>query len=182
MSKSTTKQGTKRKSQGDPPGSRNAKQPKTIDTFFSPKVSVRLGCGLDGVTGDAKEKVLDVVLSDEQVRVMKLVVDEGKNVFFTGSAGTFSCTFSFPSLGASLFRFIFPMLMGASIDGDAAVLLGTGKSLLLRAIIVALKKRHAKNPEAVSVTASTGMAASNIGGIYRFTSQNRRTPFSDISP
>jgi hypothetical protein len=102
MSKSITKQGTKRKSQGAPPGSRNAKQPKsTIDSFFSPKVSVRLGCGLDGITGDAKEKVLDVVLSDEQVRVMKMVVDEGKNVFFTGSAGTFP---SVPSLGASLFR------------------------------------------------------------------------------
>jgi hypothetical protein len=107
MSKSIMKQGTKRKSQGAPPGSRNAKQPKsTIDAFFSPKVSVRLGCGLDGITGDAKEKVLDVVLSDEQVRVMKMVVDEGKNVFFTGSAGTFPCAFYFPfSLGASLFRF-----------------------------------------------------------------------------
>jgi len=94
MSKSITKQGTKRKSQDAPPGARNAKQPKsTIDAFFSPKVSVRLGCGLDGVTGDAKEKVLDVVLSDEQVRVMKMVVDEGKNVFFTGSAGTFSYAF-----------------------------------------------------------------------------------------
>ena len=90
MSKSITKQGTKRKSQGAPPSSRNAKQPKTIDAFFSPKVSVRLGCGLDGITGDTKEKVLDVVLSDEQVKVLKMVVDEGKNVFFTGSAGAFS--------------------------------------------------------------------------------------------
>jgi hypothetical protein len=108
MSKSVTKQGTKRKSQGAPAGSRNAKQPKsTIDTFFSPKVSVRLGCGLDGVTGDTKEKVLDVVLSDEQVRVLKQVVDEGKNVFFTGSAGTFSRAFSVPSLGASLFSVFF---------------------------------------------------------------------------
>jgi hypothetical protein len=104
MSKSITKQGTKRKSQGAPPGSRNAKQPKsTIDAFFSPKVSVRLGCGLDGVTGDAKEKVLDVVLSDEQMRVLKLVVDEGKNVFFTGSAGTFSRVFSIPGTEKSLF-------------------------------------------------------------------------------
>ena len=42
--------------------------------------------------------------------------------------------------------------------------LGTGKSLLLRAIIAALKKKHAKKPAVVSVTASTGMAASNIGG------------------
>lgn len=42
--------------------------------------------------------------------------------------------------------------------------LGTGKSLLLRAIINALRKKYAKKPEYVSVTASTGMAASNIGG------------------
>jgi hypothetical protein len=107
MSKSITKQGTKRKSQGPPPGSRNAKQPKsTLDAFFSPKVSVRLGCGLDGITGDAKEKVLDVVLSDEQVRVMKMVVDEGKNIFFTGSAGTFSCAFRF-HLSECAFSFSF---------------------------------------------------------------------------
>jgi hypothetical protein len=105
MSKLITKQGTKRKSQGAPPGALKAKHPKlTIDTFFSPKVSVRLGSGLDGVTGDGEEKSLDVVLSDEQVRVMKAVVNEGKNVFFTGSAGTFSCVFSFPSFRASLFR------------------------------------------------------------------------------
>ena len=30
---------------------------------------------------------------------------------------------------------------------------------------MALKKKHKSKPEAVSVTASTGMAASNIGGI-----------------
>lgn len=60
-------------------------------------------------------------------------------------------------------------------DGDAAVLAGTGKSLLLRAIIMALKKKHASKPEVVSVTASTGMAASNIGGIYRITNEIRRT-------
>lgn len=41
---------------------------------------------------------------------------------------------------------------------------GTGKSLLLRAIISALRKKHAKKPDVISVTASTGMAASNIGG------------------
>lgn len=43
---------------------------------------------------------------------------------------------------------------------------GTGKSLLLRAIIATLKKKHAKKPDVVSVTASTGMAASNIGGAF----------------
>ena len=89
MIKSKTRQSVKRKSQGALPDPRSTKQPKlTIDTFFSPKVSVRVGSGLDGVAGDAEEKVLDVVLSDEQVRVLRMVVDEGKNVFFTGSAGT----------------------------------------------------------------------------------------------
>jgi ATP-dependent DNA helicase PIF1 len=42
---------------------------------------------------------------------------------------------------------------------------GTGKSVLLREIISALKKAHERNPEAVAVTASTGLAACNVGGI-----------------
>ena len=54
------------------------------------------------------------------------------------------------------------------------VLVGTGKSLLLKAIIVALKKKHAKKPGVVSVTASTGMAASNIGGM-RFTESSHQS-------
>lgn len=37
--------------------------------------------------------------------------------------------------------------------------------MLLREIISALKKVHVKNPEAVAVTASTGLAACNVGGI-----------------
>lgn len=41
---------------------------------------------------------------------------------------------------------------------------GTGKSLLLRTIIAALRKKYAGKTDAVAVTASTGMAASNIGG------------------
>jgi hypothetical protein len=109
MSKSTAKQGTKRKSLGALPDARSAKQSKlTIDSFFSRKVSVRLGSGLDGVAADAEEKVLDVVLSDEQVKVMRMVVDEGRNVFFTGSAGTSSFPIFFftcvlPFLSYSLF-------------------------------------------------------------------------------
>jgi hypothetical protein len=88
MIKSKTRQSVKRKSQGALPDARTVKQPKlTIDTFFSSKVSVRVGSALDGVVGDADEKVLDVVLSDEQMRVLRMVVDEGKNVFFTGPAG-----------------------------------------------------------------------------------------------
>jgi ATP-dependent DNA helicase PIF1 len=42
---------------------------------------------------------------------------------------------------------------------------GAGKSVLMRAIITELKKKYARDPERVAVTASTGLAACNIGGI-----------------
>lgn len=42
---------------------------------------------------------------------------------------------------------------------------GTGKSVLMRAIIAKLKEKHSRDPERVSVTASTGLAACNIGGM-----------------
>ncbi|GAA6060678.1 hypothetical protein JCM10212_005060 [Sporobolomyces blumeae] len=90
------------------------------------------GSKMSGVKGqlltsssmDIKQKV---ILSPEQQMVHKLVVDDGRSVFFTGSAGT-------------------------------------GKSVLLREIIASLKRKHRGNTDAVAVTASTGMAACNIGG------------------
>ncbi|RFU73433.1 dna helicase pif1, atp-dependent [Trichoderma arundinaceum] len=42
---------------------------------------------------------------------------------------------------------------------------GTGKSVLMRAIISQLRSKHARDRERVAVTASTGLAACNIGGI-----------------
>ncbi|CAN8097453.1 unnamed protein product [Discula destructiva] len=42
---------------------------------------------------------------------------------------------------------------------------GTGKSVLMRAIIAQLKKKYAKDPDRLAVTASTGLAACNIGGM-----------------
>jgi ATP-dependent DNA helicase PIF1 len=72
--------------------------------------------------------VLPITLSEEQERVKKLVVEQGKSVFFTGSAGT-------------------------------------GKSVLMRAIIADLKRKYIKEPDRVAVTASTGLAACNIGGV-----------------
>ncbi|KAK4455905.1 PIF1-like helicase-domain-containing protein [Podospora aff. communis PSN243] len=42
---------------------------------------------------------------------------------------------------------------------------GTGKSVLMRSIISDLKKKYARDPERVAVTASTGLAACNIGGM-----------------
>ncbi|KAF7313381.1 ATP-dependent DNA helicase PIF1 [Mycena chlorophos] len=115
--------GKKRKSEGDAAASkRPAKQPRrTLDSFFSPQVLAPASSAQD----DDRRMVS---LNFEQTAILRQVVNEGKNVFFTGSAGT-------------------------------------GKSLLLRAIITALKKKHGKTNDSVSVTASTGMAASNIGGM-----------------
>ncbi|KAJ2905168.1 putative dna repair and recombination protein pif1 protein [Zalerion maritima] len=42
---------------------------------------------------------------------------------------------------------------------------GTGKSVLMRAIISELKKKWLRDPERLGVTASTGLAACNIGGM-----------------
>ena len=42
---------------------------------------------------------------------------------------------------------------------------GTGKSVLMRAIIAELRKKYVKEPDRVAVTASTGLAACNIGGV-----------------
>ncbi|KAI9464463.1 PIF1-like helicase-domain-containing protein [Lactarius psammicola] len=42
---------------------------------------------------------------------------------------------------------------------------GTGKSVLLREIIKTLRKEYVRTPDAVAVTASTGIAACNIGGV-----------------
>lgn len=41
---------------------------------------------------------------------------------------------------------------------------GTGKSVLLREIIVQLKQKWKIRPEAVAVTAATGIAACHVGG------------------
>jgi len=73
------------------------KQPRlTIDAFFTHKVTVQLGSGLDGIARGVDKKVLDMVLSNEQMMVMRMVVKEGKNVFFTGSAGMLKHIFSSP--------------------------------------------------------------------------------------
>ncbi|KAL3423208.1 mitochondrial dna helicase [Phlyctema vagabunda] len=42
---------------------------------------------------------------------------------------------------------------------------GTGKSVLMRAIIDKLRKKFMREPDRVAVTASTGLAACNIGGV-----------------
>lgn len=42
---------------------------------------------------------------------------------------------------------------------------GTGKSVLMREIIRGLRDKHKYEPERVAVTASTGLAACNVGGV-----------------
>lgn len=87
---------------------------------------------------DQKRMTKDgILLSDEQQHVLDEVILRNKNVFFTGSAGT-------------------------------------GKSVLLRELIAQLRQKYApknsKNDywepsnDSVAVTASTGIAACNIGG------------------
>lgn len=73
-------------------------------------------------------KIASVFLSDEQRAVLDSVVDRGKSMFFTGSAGT-------------------------------------GKSVLMREIIAKLRNKYRKEPDRIAVTASTGLAACNIGGV-----------------
>ncbi|KAG0148478.1 hypothetical protein CROQUDRAFT_654749, partial [Cronartium quercuum f. sp. fusiforme G11] len=59
---------------------------------------------------------------------------------------------------------------------------GTGKSVLLRHIIAALKRLHSKAPDVVVVTASTGMAACAIGGttIHSFAGIGLATETPDL--
>ncbi|GAW06344.1 ATP-dependent DNA helicase PIF1 [Lentinula edodes] len=95
---------------------------RTLESFFSPQVP------LPKKSSDDPTEPSHVSLSPEQTRVLRMVIDGGKNVFFTGAAGT-------------------------------------GKSLLLRAIIRGLRNKYSKTKDAISITASTGMAASNVGGM-----------------
>ncbi|PBP27870.1 DNA repair and recombination protein pif1 [Diplocarpon rosae] len=75
-----------------------------------------------------KAAMAPITLSGEQQKVLDLVVNQSKSVFFTGSAGT-------------------------------------GKSVLMRAIIAELRKKYMREPDRIAVTASTGLAACNIGGV-----------------
>ncbi|KAI0634607.1 hypothetical protein C8Q77DRAFT_769366 [Trametes polyzona] len=60
----------------------NNKRRRTLDTFFSPQVSIPSLAGKDADT-----PYEHVSLNAEQVRVLHMVVQEEKSVFFTGAAG-----------------------------------------------------------------------------------------------
>lgn len=77
-----SKPSSSKKRKSDASGSdRPAKQSKKISNYFSP---------LYPVSSNPKESENRLTpLNDEQRRVLEMVVDEGKNVFFTGAAGAY---------------------------------------------------------------------------------------------
>ena len=91
-------------------------------------IDVEAGSEASNMKKKRRAAVPKVFLSDEQMSVLKLVAEQKKSVFFTGSAGT-------------------------------------GKSVLLREIIKALRAKYTKELDRVAVTASTGLAACNVGGV-----------------
>lgn len=84
--------------------------------------------GFERIPSKKKSTLARVCLSEEQRKVLNLVTEETKSVFFTGSAGT-------------------------------------GKSVLLREIIKTLRVKYRAQPDRIAVTASTGLAACNVGGV-----------------
>ena len=84
--------------------------------------------GFERIPSNKKPTLARVCLSEEQRKVLNLVAEETKSVFFTGSAGT-------------------------------------GKSVLLREIIKTMRVKYKLQPDRIAVTASTGLAACNVGGV-----------------
>ncbi|KAJ8988648.1 DNA helicase [Exophiala dermatitidis] len=91
------------------------------DRTFQPATIPREG------SAPSVDRLPEVFFSDEQQTVLKAVIEEGKSVFFTGSAGT-------------------------------------GKSVLMRAIISQMKHKYRKEPDRIAVTASTGLASCILEG------------------
>ncbi|CED85302.1 mitochondrial dna helicase [Phaffia rhodozyma] len=124
-------------------GEAAALSPSFNSTFNLPTKRPAYESLIDGSTGQTRKRIVSensvvkavvkpvkkkaIVLSNEQKAVLDIVVNQGQNVFFTGSAGT-------------------------------------GKSVLLREIIKGLRTKYATRPDAVAVTAATGIAACNVGG------------------
>jgi DNA replication protein DnaC len=106
------------------------KQRKTLQDLNKQRVktTVKEDTEMKAIESKKKSRYHKIFLSDEQQAVLDLVVQGGKSIFFTGSAGT-------------------------------------GKSVLLREIIAALREKYKKDPDRIAITASTGLAACNIGGI-----------------
>lgn len=112
-------------------GSRNLQNTRTANAVAPSSSSSTVA------SSSKPDKLAAVFLSQEQTQILKLV-QEGNSVFYTGSAG--ERLWSLHQLR---------MLSIASP--------GTGKSVLLREIIKVLRKKFVKTPDAVAITASTGV-------------------------
>jgi hypothetical protein len=92
------------------------------------------------VSSSSKAKIPAVFLSQEQTQILRLVKD-GRSLFYTGSAG-------------QLYTHIVHFYRDPT---RLIIFLGTGKSVLLREIIKTLRKKYVTAPDAVAITASTGL-------------------------
>ncbi|KAI8989021.1 hypothetical protein BD414DRAFT_322911 [Trametes punicea] len=80
---------------GKATGDSTNKRRRTIDTFFSPQVTL-----VSKTAHELTASCEHVTLNAEQVQVLRMVVHEEKSVFFTGAAGE-SSSFALPAtLGA----------------------------------------------------------------------------------
>lgn len=103
------------------------------------------------LTAKKTGKLNSVFLSPEQQQVLAMVVDQGKSVFFTGSAGKYLK--------------MDKIYVKRDLTQRFRLVIGTGKSVLLREIIAQFRRKYAGKEDSIAVTASTGMAACNIGGM-----------------
>eukprot|EP01132_Coremiostelium_polycephalum_P005078 gene5078-6321_t len=94
-----------------------------IKTTTSTSIGEKIEYDDDNLDNDDSD--LQYSLTEEQEKIVNLIVQGEKNVFFTGSAGT-------------------------------------GKSFILKHLVNRLRKKY---PKSVFVTAATGIAAVNIGGV-----------------
>ena len=66
----------------------SSKRRKTLDAFFTPQHTLTVTSASGEGKGDFNEvRRENVTLNEEQVQVLKMVVEEEKSVFFTGAAG-----------------------------------------------------------------------------------------------
>jgi hypothetical protein len=115
-----------------------------------------------------KKRPTKIQLSDEQTKVKDMVVKDGLNVFFTGSAGQSRPDRHHERVRNPTVAAYIPLPTGRLLTYFCGLvrprLAGTGKSVLLREIIKGLREKYRARPDAVAVTASTGIAACNVGG------------------
>jgi len=121
-----------------------------LSAMMSNRGGGRSSSGMAGRAGDPH-------LSPEQLRGLELAL-QGRSLFFTGSAGAGGWL---PPVETTALVHSWGSFLWCCVVGFGAHT-GTGKSLLLREMVRVMRQAHGNH--AVYVTASTGLAACNIGG------------------